>query len=118
MAIEGTYNIGGRGTVVTGTIETGKAKIGDEIELLGYYDKPKRSNVVGIETFKKQLDYGDAGDNVGILIRTLTRDEVNRGMILAKPGAFSQHKNVEANIYVLKEEEGGRKKPFLNGYRP
>jgi elongation factor Tu len=118
MAVESTFNIGGRGTVVTGTIETGKCKSGEDVELVGYDDRPKKTTIVGIETFRKQLDYGEAGDNVGILVRTLLREECFRGQVLVRPGTFGQHRNFEANIYVLKEEEGGRKKPFLNGYRP
>ncbi|CAD8201607.1 unnamed protein product [Paramecium octaurelia] len=117
MSIEGTYHIAGRGTVVTGTIDQGKASIKDNIEVVGY-GKPKQTAIVGVETFKKQLDFGEAGDNVGILIRGLTRDDVRRGQVLCKPGSLTTHNCIESNLYILKEEEGGRKKPFPNGYRP
>jgi len=118
MSIESTFTIAGRGTVVTGTIESGKVKIGDEVDLVGYNKKIIKTTITGIETFRKQLDSGQAGDNVGLLLRSLQRDDVFRGQIISKPGSLSIHQNFEANIYVLKEEEGGRKKPFVTGYRP
>eukprot|EP01017_Pseudomicrothorax_dubius_P047540 TRINITY_DN855_c0_g1_i2.p1 TRINITY_DN855_c0_g1~~TRINITY_DN855_c0_g1_i2.p1 ORF type:complete len:437 (+),score=175.76 TRINITY_DN855_c0_g1_i2:66-1376(+) len=118
MSVEGTFTIAGRGTVVTGTVEAGKVKIGDEVDIYGYHKDPLRTTITGIETFRKQLDYGEAGDNVGLLIRALTRDQVFRGCVLAKPGTIQQNRTCEAAIYILKEEEGGRKKPFLSGYRP
>jgi len=117
MSIEGTYNIEGRGTVVVGTIEQGKVKAGDEVEILGYGDS-KKTTVTGVETFKKTLDYGEAGDNVGLLIRGLTRKNVFRGQTIAKPGSLSTHLCFEAQIYVMREEEGGRKKGFYTGFRP
>ena len=117
MSIEGTYNIEGRGTVVVGTIEQGKVKAGDEVEILGY-GEAKKTTVTGVETFKKTLDYGEAGDNVGLLIRGLTRKNVFRGQIIAKPGSLTTHLCFEAQIYVMREEEGGRKKGFYTGFRP
>lgn len=118
MSVESTFTIPGRGTVVTGTIESGKVKLGDEVDLVGYNKKNVRTTITGIETFRKQLESGQAGDNVGMLVRSLQRDDVFRGQIIAKPGSLTVHRNFEANIYVLKEEEGGRKKPFVTGYRP
>lgn len=117
MSVEGTYNIGGRGAVASGTIEQGRIKIGDEIEFFGYGNKTK-SAVTGIETFNKTLDYGEAGDNVGILVRGLTREQIHRGLILAKPGSLTTAQVIAANIYCLTTEEGGRKNSFTSGYRP
>jgi len=117
MSIEGTYNIEGRGTVVVGTIEQGKVKAGDEVEILGY-GEAKKTTVTGVETFKKTLDYGEAGDNVGLLIRGLTRKNVFRGQTIAKPSSLTTHLCFEAQIYVMREEEGGRKKGFYTGFRP
>jgi len=118
MSIESTFTIAGRGTVVTGTIESGKVKIGDDVDLVGYNKKVTKTTITGIETFKKQLESGQAGDNVGLLLRSLQRDDVFRGQIICKPGTLSLHQNFEANIYILKDTEGGRKKPFVTGYRP
>ena len=118
MAIESTYNIEGRGTVVTGTIEQGKIKTGDEVEIVGYSKPVKKTGITGVETFKKSLDRGEAGDNVGLLIRGLTRKDVQRGMMMAKPGLLKEGKCVEAQIYFLTEDEGGRKKGFYTGFRP
>jgi len=118
MSIESTFTIAGRGTVVTGTIESGKVKIGDDVDLVGYNKKIIKTTITGIETFRKQLESGQSGDNVGMLLRSLQRDDVFRGQIICKPGSLSVHQNFEANIYILKEEEGGRKKPFVTGYRP
>jgi elongation factor Tu len=118
MSIEGTYNIEGRGTVVVGTIEQGKVKPGDEVEIIGYNNESKKTTVTGVETFKKTLDYGEAGDNVGLLIRGLTRKNVFRGQTICKPNALSVHQCFEAQIYIMKEEEGGRKKGFYTGFRP
>lgn len=117
MSIDGTYHIAGRGTVVTGTVDQGRVKVKDDIEIVGY-GKPKPTTIVGIETFKKQLDSGEAGDNVGLLIRGFNREDVRRGQVLCKPGTLSTHNCIEGNLYILKEEEGGRKRPFPNGYRP
>ena len=117
MSVEGTYNIGGRGVVASGTIEQGKVKIGDEVEFFGYGSKMK-SAITGIETFNKTLDYGEAGDNVGILIRAIEKKHVHRGLIIAKPGSLTTASFISANIYCLTEEEGGRKNSFTSGYRP
>jgi elongation factor Tu len=118
MSIESTYNIEGRGTVVTGTIEQGKVKIGDDIEIIGFSDNPKKSQVTGVETFRKSLDRGEAGDNVGLLIRGLTKKDVQRGQVVAKPGSVKTGRCFEAQIYFLTEEEGGRKKGFYTGFKP
>jgi elongation factor Tu len=117
MSVEGTYNIGGRGVVASGTVEQGRIKIGDEIEFFGYGSKMK-SVVTGIETFNKTLDYGEAGDNVGILIRGVEKKHIHRGLIIAKPGSLTTAQVISANIYCLTEEEGGRKNSFTSGYRP
>lgn len=118
MAIESTYNIKGRGTVITGTIEQGKVKIGDEIELVGYSATPVKTTITGIETFRKQLDRGEAGDNVGILIRNITRENAGRGIVVCKPGSQELGQCFQAQVYLLKEEEGGRKNSFTTGFRP
>jgi elongation factor Tu len=118
MSIESTFTIAGRGTVVTGTIESGKVKIGEDVDLVGYNKKIQKSTITGIETFRKQMDTAQSGDNVGLLLRSLQRDDVFRGQIICKPGTLSVHQKFQANIYILKEEEGGRKKPFVTGYRP
>lgn len=118
MSIEGTFQIAGRGTVATGTVDTGKVKAGEDVEIVGFSKKNVKTTVTGIETFKKTLDYGEAGDNVGLLLRGVNRDDIWRGQCIAKPGTLTSHKNVEVNMYILKEDEGGRKKPFPDGYRP
>lgn len=118
MSVEATFHIAGRGTVVTGTVDQGKIKPGEDVDIVGYNKKPTKTTVTGIEAFRKSLDYGEAGDNLGLLLRGLTRDDIWRGQIVAKPGTLSAHKNVAANLYILTEEEGGRKKPFPDGYRP
>ena len=118
MSVESTFSIPGRGTVATGTIESGKVKVGEEVELLGYSRKKVKTTITGLETFRKQLDYGEAGDNIGLLVKSLTRDDITRGNCLAKPSVFKVHNHIEATIYILKEEEGGRKKPFMTGYKP
>jgi len=117
MAVESTYSVAGRGAVACGTIEQGKIKIGDDIEFYGY-NKKFKSQAIGVETFNKTLDYGEAGDNVGILVRGLNRDQINRGLMIGKPGSLSVNSVIEANIYCLKTEEGGRINPFSSGYRP
>ncbi len=117
MPIEDVFGIKGRGTVVTGRIERGKVKVGDEVEIVGL--KPTRKTVVtGVEMFRKVLDEGIAGDNVGCLLRGIERDEVERGQVLAAPGTITPHKVFMGEVYVLKKEEGGRHTPFFNGYRP
>mmetsp|Transcript_17979 Transcript_17979/g.15701 ORF Transcript_17979/g.15701 Transcript_17979/m.15701 type:complete len:322 (+) Transcript_17979:409-1374(+) len=118
MSIESTFTIGGRGTVATGTVEQGIVKVGDDVDLVGYSEKVTKTTVTGIETFRKQLESGEAGDNVGILVRALQRNEIFRGQILSKPGILKVHEEIKASIYCLTEEEGGRKKPFVDGYRP
>ncbi len=117
MPVEDVFGIKGRGTVVTGRIERGVVKVGDEIEIVGI--NPTRKTVVtGVEMFKKILDQGQAGDNVGCLLRGIERDDVERGQVLAKPGTITPHTHFEATVYVLSKEEGGRHTPFFNGYRP
>jgi elongation factor Tu len=117
MAVESTYGVAGRGAVACGTVEQGKIKIGDAIEFFGY-NKSFKSEVIGIETFNKTLDYGEAGDNVGVLVRGVTREQINRGLVIGKPGSLTCNSVIEANIYVLKTDEGGRVNPFSSGYRP
>ena len=117
MPIEDVFSISGRGTVVTGRIERGIVKVGDEIEIVGI--KPtSKTTVTGVEMFRKLLDQGEAGDNVGVLLRGTKREEVERGQVLAKPGSITPHTKFEAEVYVLTKEEGGRHTPFFNGYRP
>ena len=117
MSIEDVFTITGRGTVVTGRVERGQVKLNDEIEIVGI--KPtKKSVVTGIEMFRKQLDFAEAGDNAGVLLRGINRDDVERGQILAKPGSVTPHKKFEAQVYVLSKEEGGRHTPFFSNYRP
>lgn len=117
MPIEDVFSIQGRGTVVTGRIESGKIKVGEEVEIVGLRDTQK-STVTGVEMFRKMLDEGQAGDNVGILLRGIEKDAVERGQVLAKPGTATPHTEFEAEVYILTKEEGGRHKPFANGYRP
>ncbi|PMP76644.1 MAG: elongation factor Tu [Sulfurihydrogenibium sp.] len=118
MAIEDVFTITGRGTVVTGRVERGTLKVGDEVEIVGLSDEKKKTVVTGIEMFRKQLDEAIAGDNVGVLLRGITKDEVERGQVLAKPGTITPHKRFKAQVYVLSKEEGGRHTPFFVGYRP
>lgn len=118
MPIEDVFSIEGRGTVVTGRIERGKVKLNDEVAIVGLRDEPLKTVVTGIEMFNKQLDEGLAGDNAGILIRGIKKEEVQRGMVLAKPGSITPHTEFEAEVYALKKEEGGRHKPFFKGYKP
>ena len=117
MPIEDIFSITGRGTVVTGRIETGRCKIGDEVQLLGLGEN-KKSTITGVEMFRKILEEGEAGDNVGLLLRGIDKDEVKRGMVVVHPGAITPHDHFKASIYVLKKEEGGRHTPFGNKYRP
>jgi elongation factor Tu len=118
MAIEDVFSITGRGTVVTGRVERGTLKVGDEVEIVGLSEEKKKTVVTGIEMFRKQLDEAIAGDNVGVLLRGITKDEVERGQVLAKPGTITPHKKFKAQVYVLSKEEGGRHTPFFLGYRP
>jgi elongation factor Tu len=117
MPIEDVFGIKGRGTVVTGRIERGVIKVGEEVEIVGFGDT-RRTTVTGVEMFKKLLDQGEAGDNVGCLLRGIERDDVQRGQVLAKPGSITPHTRFEGEVYVLSKEEGGRHTPFFNGYRP
>jgi elongation factor Tu len=117
MPIEDVFGIKGRGTVVTGRIERGRVKVGEEIEVVGF-GQTRRTVVTGVEMFKKTLDEGQAGDNVGCLLRGVERDEIFRGQVLAKPGSITPHTQFKAEVYVLSKEEGGRHTPFFNGYRP
>ena len=117
MPVEDVFTIQGRGTVVTGRIERGKVKVGEEIEIVGFGDTVK-TTVTGVEMFRKELDEGLAGDNAGCLLRGVKREDINRGQVLAKPGSIKPHKKFEAEVYVLTKEEGGRHKPFFSGYRP
>jgi len=117
MPVEDVFSIKGRGTVVTGRIERGKIKINEPVEIVGIRDT-KPSVVTGVEMFKKQLDEGQAGDNVGLLVRGIEKDDVERGQVLAKPGSITPHKEFEAEGYILTKEEGGRHTPFFTGYRP
>ena len=118
MPIEDIFSIKGRGTVVTGRVERGKVKVGDEVEVVGYRDEPIKTVVTGVEMFRKVLDYGQAGDNIGCLLRGVDKREVRRGMVLAAPGSIKPHTVFEAEVYALKKEEGGRHTPFFSGYRP
>ncbi|MBU0576557.1 elongation factor Tu [Patescibacteria group bacterium] len=117
MPVEDVFSIKGRGTVVTGRIATGKIKVGEEVEIVGIRDT-KKSTVTGVEMFRKLLDDGQAGDNVGILLRGMGKDDVERGQVLAKPGSTTPYTDFGAEVYILTKEEGGRHKPFFTGYRP
>jgi elongation factor Tu len=117
MAIEDVFSIKGRGTVATGRIEQGIVKVNDEVEIVGVRDTQK-SVVTGIEMFKKSLDQGQAGDNAGILLRGIEREQIERGQVLCKPGSITPHTEFDAEVYVLTKEEGGRHTPFFKGYKP
>jgi elongation factor Tu len=117
MSVEDIFSITGRGTVGTGRVERGKVKVGEEVEIVGL-GLSKKTVVTGVEMFRKLLDEGQAGDNVGLLLRGVDKEELKRGMVLAAPGTITPHVNFEANVYVLKKEEGGRHSPFFTGYRP
>ncbi|TVR21133.1 MAG: elongation factor Tu [Anaerolineaceae bacterium] len=118
MPVEDVFSIKGRGTVVTGRVERGVLTKGEEIEIIGLREKSMKTVVTGIEMFHKELDRAEAGDNAGILLRGVTRDDVERGMVLAKPSSITPHQNFMCEVYVLRKDEGGRHKPFLTGYRP
>jgi elongation factor Tu len=118
MPVEDVFSISGRGTVVTGRVERGIVKVGDEIEIIGLRDKKEKTTVTGVEMFRKLLDEGRAGDNVGALIRGVARDEVERGQVLCKPGSIKPHTEFSSEVYVLSKEEGGRHTPFFTNYRP
>src|SRR5215831_12704219 len=118
MSIEDVFSIKGRGTVGTGRIERGTVKVGDEVEIVGLTKESKKTVITGVEMFNKTLEFGMAGDNVGVLLRGIERTELERGQVLAKPGSITPHTKFEANVYVLSKEEGGRHTPFFAGYRP
>ena len=117
MPIEDIFSISGRGTVATGRVESGIVKVGEEIEIVGIRDTTK-TTVTGVEMFRKLLDSGEAGDNIGALLRGTKREDIERGQVLAKPGSITPHTKFKAEAYILKKEEGGRHTPFFNGYRP
>ena len=118
MPIEDVFTITGRGTVVTGRVEQGVIKVGDEVEIVGIHPETQKTVVTGVEMFQKLLDEGQAGDNIGCLLRGIKREEVERGQVLAKPGSITPHTHFKAEVYVLSKDEGGRHTPFFNGYRP
>jgi elongation factor Tu len=118
MAIEDVFSIEGRGTVATGRIEQGIVKVGEEVEIVGLTEESRKTICTGVEMFNKTLDQGEAGDNVGLLLRGIKREEIQRGQVLAKPGSITPHTKFEGEVYVLSKEEGGRKTPFFSGYRP
>ena len=118
MPVEDVFSISGRGTVVTGRVECGILKVGDEIEIIGMQDKVDKTTCTGVEMFRKLLDQGQAGDNIGALLRGTKEEDVQRGQVLAKPGSITPHTEFEAEVYVLSKEEGGRHTPFFGGYRP
>jgi elongation factor Tu len=118
MPIEDVFTITGRGTVVTGRVEQGKIEVGNEIEIVGIHEKVEKTVVTGLEMFQKSLDYAQAGDNAGALLRGVKREEVERGQVLAKPGSITPHTQFKAEVYVLSKDEGGRHTPFFNNYRP
>jgi elongation factor Tu len=117
MPVEDVFSIKGRGTVVTGRIERGVVKVNEEVEIVGL-KATQKTVVTGVEMFRKQLDEGQAGDNVGILLRGVEKDQVERGQVIAKPGSVTPHTEFEAQVYILAKEEGGRHTPFFSGYRP
>ncbi|MCL6549283.1 MAG: elongation factor Tu [Alicyclobacillus sp.] len=118
MPVEDVFSITGRGTVATGRVERGKVKVGDEVEIVGLMDKPRKTVATGVEMFRKVLDEGIAGDNIGVLLRGVDKDEIERGQVLAKPGSIHPYRKFKCQVYVLTKEEGGRHSPFFNGYRP
>ena len=118
MPIEDVFSITGRGTVATGRVERGQVRVGDEVEIVGIAEETKKTVVTGVEMFRKLLDYAEAGDNVGALLRGVTRDQIQRGQVLAKPGSITPHTTFTAEVYVLSKEEGGRHTPFFTNYRP
>ena len=118
MPVEDVFTITGRGTVATGRVERGMVKMQDKVEIVGLMDKPKETTITGIEMFRKLLDFAEAGDNVGLLLRGIERKDIERGQVIAKPGTIHPHTHFTSQVYVLKKEEGGRHTPFFNGYRP
>lgn len=118
MPVEDVFSITGRGTVATGRVERGQVKVGDVVEIVGIAEEAKSTTVTGVEMFRKLLDYAEAGDNIGALLRGVAREEIQRGQVLAKPGSITPHTNFKAEVYVLSKEEGGRHTPFFSNYRP
>ena len=118
MPVEDVFSITGRGTVATGRVERGQVKVGDVVEIIGIAEEAKSTTVTGVEMFRKLLDYAEAGDNIGALLRGVAREEIQRGQVLAKPGSITPHTNFKAEVYVLSKEEGGRHTPFFTNYRP
>ena len=118
MPVEDVFTITGRGTVATGRVERGIVKVGEEIEIVGMREKPLKTTVTGVEMFRKILDEGRAGDNIGVLVRGTKREEIERGMVCCKPGSITGHTHFLTQVYVLSKDEGGRHTPFFNGYRP
>jgi elongation factor Tu len=116
--VEDVFSITGRGTVASGRIDRGAVRVGDEVEIVGIKPETQKAVVTGVEMFRKTLDYGEAGDNVGVLLRGIQRDEIERGQVIAKPGSITPHTKFKAEVYVLTKEEGGRHTPFFNNYRP
>ncbi len=118
MPVEDVFTITGRGTVATGRVERGQLNVGDEVEIVGLSDERSKTTVTGIEMFRKLLDYAEAGDNIGALLRGVQRSEIERGQVLCKPGSINPHTKFRGQVYILKKEEGGRHTPFVNNYRP
>ena len=118
MPVEDVFSITGRGTVATGRVERGQVKVGDVVEIIGFTEEPKQTTVTGVEMFRKLLDYAEAGDNIGALLRGVAREDIQRGQVLAKPGTIKPHTKFKAQVYVLSKEEGGRHTPFFTNYRP
>src|SRR5699024_6210867 len=118
MPVEDVFSITGRGTVATGRVERGSVTVGDEVEIVGMQEDKKITTVTGVEMFRKLLDYAEAGDNIGALLRGVSREDITRGQVLAKPGSITPHTNFKAEVYVLSKDEGGRHTPFFQNYRP
>jgi len=118
LSVEDVFSITGRGTVATGRVERGKIKVGDEVEIVGLKPEAEKTVVTGVEMFRKTLDEGEAGDNIGVLLRGVERDEIERGQVVAAPGSIKPHTKFSAEVYILSKEEGGRHTPFFSGYRP
>ena len=118
MPVEDVFSITGRGTVATGRVERGQIKVGDNVDIIGINEEAKSTTVTGVEMFRKLLDYAEAGDNIGALLRGVSRDDIQRGQVLAKPGTITPHTTFKAEVYVLSKEEGGRHTPFFTNYRP
>ncbi|MGP4062983.1 elongation factor Tu [Halobacillus litoralis] len=118
MPVEDVFSITGRGTVATGRVERGQVKVGDDIEIIGMAEDARKTTITGVEMFRKLLDYAEAGDNIGALLRGVNREDINRGQVLAKPGSITPHTNFKSEVYVLAKDEGGRHTPFFSNYRP